>query len=133
MFNGSPRPSENQWKMAQHIPGKVFEQEEDHGQYEEAEQLAKELLDLLAHPPNPTSIKHLELLAKKLSSAAATLQHKTLRYAAHLAEDYQKTDKMMRGELASILSLIALEVGQSVRISTRIMGLWLNLHQKFKL
>ena len=119
--------------MALHIPGKVFEQEEDHGQYEEAEQLAKELLDLLAHPPNPTSIKHLELLAKKLSSAAATLQHKTLRYAAHLAEDYQKTDKMMRGELASILSLIALEVGQSVRISTRIMGLWLNLHQKFKL
>lgn len=133
VFNGSPRPSENQWKMAQHIPGKVFEQEKDYGQHEEAEQLAKELLDVLAQPPNSTSIKRLELSAKKLSSAAVTLQHKTLRYAAHLAEDYYKADKMMRGELASILSLIALELGQSVRISTRIMGLWLNLHQKIKL
>lgn len=133
VFSGSPRPSENQWKMAQHIPGKVFEQEEDHGQHEEAEQWAKELLDLLAQPPNSTSIRRLESSTKKLSSAAATLQHKTLRFAAHLAEDCHKTDKVLCGELASVLSLVALEVGQSVRISTRIMGLWLNLHRKFKL
>jgi DNA polymerase-3 subunit delta' len=132
-FNGSSRPSENQWKMAQYIPGNFFEQEDDHGQQEKAEQWAKELLDLLVQPPSSISTKHLELSIKKLSSAATTLQHKTLRYAAHFAEDYHKTDKMMCGELASILSLVALEVGQSVRISTRIMGLWLNLHQKFKL
>ncbi|HAB89026.1 MAG TPA: hypothetical protein DCF84_00730 [Bacteroidetes bacterium] len=132
-FCGASTPSENQWKLAHRIPGKVYENKENIGQHEEAEHLAKELLDLLMQPPNAASTRHLELSIKKLSSAAATLQHKTLRYAAHLAEDYHKTDKIMCGELASILSLVALEVGQSVRISTRIMGLWLNLHQKFKL
>ena len=131
-FNGSSKPNEKQWKIAQGIPGKFFEQEEDHGQHEEAEYLAKELLGLLVQPPNSTSINRLELSTKKLSSAAVTLQYKTLHYAAHLAEDYHKTDKIICGELSSILSLVALELGQSVRVSTRIMGLWLNLHQKLK-
>ena len=133
VFCGASTPSENQWKMANHIPGKVYENKENIGQHEEAEHLAKELLDLLMQPPNAASIRHLELSIKKLSSAAATLQHKTLRYAAHLAEDYHRADKLVCGEFASILSQVALEVGQSVRISTRIMGLWLNIHQKFKL
>ena len=132
-LNGFPKPSESQWKLAQYVPGKLFGNGDDQGMLNEAEQLAKELVDLLVQVPSPDSIRSLERSTKQLTSSSATLQLKTLRYAAQLVDDFRDRDRLALAALSNLLSQVALEAGQSIRISTRIMGLWLNLHQKFKL
>ena len=128
-----PIPTENQWKMAQQIPGQAFGNKDDFDQISEAEQMAKELIECLLQVPGPAHTKRLETLTKNLSSSTITLQHKTLHCAVHFVEDYHHVDRVIQGELASILSRLDQELGQSIRLSTRIMGLWLNLHQQFKL
>ena len=126
-------PSESQWNYAQGVPGNLYDNSTHNSKTEEVTRHAEELVRVLVAPPTPKRIHQLEQMMRVINKLPIALQKQILGYVAHLLGETQHIDPSIQNHLVYILSEIVQELGQSIRLSTRIMGLWLNTHRKFSI
>lgn len=126
-------PSESQWNYVQGIPGNFYHNSSENTETKEVVMHAQELAKVLAAHPTPQRVHELEKMMKVINKLPISLQKQILSYVAHLLGETQHIDPIIQSHLVSILSEMVQELGQNIRLSTRIMGLWLNTHRKFSI